>query len=365
MYIYKKKSFKKTGLYIVFQAGSSYEKDGQHGCHHLMEHLITNTIQDQFDDFQKYNIDFNAYTSTDLLVVHFTGMDKYLTPEWKKLLIERVTTGFDTYVTKEVFEKEQKIVYQEILDAFNRPIEGKLHNLLRQHFNNDFVLGKTEDVMNFTLADAKKLFKELFKPVRIVEVGPRQTTGVKVKFLTKIPEITTKLRWKKDYKVSLMPVPAPEKETVFAICKKPVSKKDYPYVVIALEMLNGKLTSPLYHEIREKRGLAYQSRAGVIEYVNNGILMLSATTDPEHAEELKTVYTKYISNFKKYLPKKEFNLVIQQETICREEKKLLYFANCGDLINKGGMDLPKNLNKIDYKKVIEVMEKYAPYFEIL
>ena len=40
MYIYKKKSFKKTGLYIVFKAGSSYEKEGQHGCHHLMEQLI-------------------------------------------------------------------------------------------------------------------------------------------------------------------------------------------------------------------------------------------------------------------------------------------------------------------------------------
>lgn len=365
MYIYKKKSFKKTGLYIVFKAGSSYEKEGQHGCHHLMEHLITNTIQDQFDDFQKYNINFNAYTSTDVLVVHFTGMDKYLTPEWKKLLIERVTTGFNTYVTQEVFEKEQKIVYQEILDAFNRPTEGKLHNLLRQHFNNTLVLGKTEDVMNFTLADAKKLYKEIFKPVRIVEVGPRQTTGVKVKYLTEVPTDNVKLRWKKDYKVDLMPVSVAEKETVFAICKKPVSRKDYPYVCIALEMLNGKLTSPLYHEIREKRGLAYHSAAGVLEYVNNGLIILNATTDPEHAEELKSVYTKYISNFKKYLPKKEFNLVIEQEKISREENKLLYFGHCEDLINKGGMMLPKNLDKIEYKKVIEVMEKYAPYFEIL
>ena len=284
---------------------------------------------------------------------------------WRKLLIERVTSGFETYVTKEVFEKEQKIVYQEILDAYNRPVEGKLHNILRQHFNNELVLGKTEDVMNFTLADAKKLYKELFKPVRIVEVGPRQTTGVKVKFLTKEPQITVNLRWKKDYKVNLMPVPAPENETVFAICRRPVSKKDNPYVVIALEMLNGKLTSPLYHEIREKRGLAYQSRAGVMEYVNNGLLILSATTDPEHAEELKSVYTKYISNFKKYLPKKEFNLVIEQEKIAREEDKLLYYSHCEDLINKGGMMLPKNLDKIEYKKVVEVMEKYAPYFEIL
>ena len=59
MYIYEKRSFKKTGLYIVFDAGSTYEAEYQKGCHHLMEHLICQTFKDQYDTLQKYNIDFN------------------------------------------------------------------------------------------------------------------------------------------------------------------------------------------------------------------------------------------------------------------------------------------------------------------
>jgi len=368
MYIYEKRSFKKTGLYIVFDAGSTYEAEYQKGCHHLMEHLICQTFKDQYDTLQKYNIDFNAFTSEEHVVVHFTGMEKYFTHDMKKLLIDRVVNKFEDYVTEESFENEKKTVYQEYLDTFNDPVEGAFMNILREHFGTYSVIGRGEDILNFSLADAKKLFKTLFKPSRIIEVGPTKTEGVKVKYKADSKTATrepAKLKWKKNYKFDLQTTPEGEKNTVFAMCKKTVSRSDYPYVAIGLSMLTSGLNSPLYKEIREKRGLSYFSSGAIERNVNQGILYLTSATDKAQIDELVKVYENVLKNIKKYLLKKDFNNEIDAITIMREEQKLLRFANCGNLVNKGSMMIPKNLKKITYDKVVEVMQKYASEFEII
>lgn len=368
MYIYEKRSFKKTGLYIVFDAGSTYEADGQHGCHHLMEHLLCQTFKDQYDTLQKYNIDFNAYTTAKHVVVHFTGMEKYFTHDMKKLLIDRVVNKFNDYVTEESFENEKKTVYQEYLDTFNDPAEGAFTNLLREHFGTYSVIGKGNDILNFTLADAKKLFKEFFKPSRIIEIGPTKTEGVKVKYKADYKSATresAKYKWKKNHKLELQETPEGEKNTVFAMCKKTVSRADFPYVAIGLSMLTGGLNSPLYKEIREKRGLSYFSSGAIEHNVNQGIMYLMSATDKAQVNELVKVYEMVFKNIKKYLLKKDFNNEIDAITIMREERKLLRFANCADLINKGSMMIPKNLKKITYDKVVETMQKYASEFEII
>lgn len=368
MYIYEKRSFKKTGLYIVFDAGSTYETEGQYGCHHLMEHLLCQTFKDQYDTLQKYNIDFNAYTSEEHVVVHFTGMEKYFTHDMKKLLIDRIVNRFNDYVTEESFENEKKTVYQEYLDTFNDPTGGAFTNILRKNFGTYSVIGKGEDILNFTLADAKKLFKDLFKPVRIVEVGPTKTEGVKVKYKADSKTATrepAKLKWKKNHKLELQAIPEGEKNAVFAMCKKTISRADYPYVAIGLSMLTGGLNSPLYKEIREKRGLSYFSSGSIERNVNQGVLFLNSATDKDHVNDLVKVYETVFKNIKKYLLKKDYNNEIDSITIMREERKLLRFANCGDLVNKGSMMIPRNLKKITYDKIVEVMQKYAAEFEII
>lgn len=94
-------------------------------------------------------------------------------------------------------------------------------------------------------------------------------------------------------------------------------------------------------------------------------MYLMSATDKAQVNELVKVYEMVFKNIKKYLLKKDFNNEIDAITIMREERKLLRFANCADLINKGSMMIPKNLKKITYDKVVETMQKYASEFEII
>ena len=60
--------------------------------------------------------------------------------------------------------------------------------------------------------------------------------------------------------------------------------KHYPLSLLAT-ILGGGMSSRLFHEIREKRGLAYYVRAHTDEYADCGSLVAMAGVDPKRAEE--------------------------------------------------------------------------------
>jgi predicted Zn-dependent peptidase len=52
-------------------------------------------------------------------------------------------------------------------------------------------------------------------------------------------------------------------------------------------VLGGGLSSRLFEEIRERRGLAYAVYSGVSAFADSGVFQLYAGTQPEHADEVQ------------------------------------------------------------------------------
>ena len=119
-HIYEKKSLKMTSLHIIFDRAGIYEKEGEYGTSHLMEHLICETFKEYYPTLNKYNIAWNASTGSEFIDVYFTGMDKYFTPELKQNIVKKLLGGLN--VTEERFQKEKKVVLQEYMDSFNDPL---------------------------------------------------------------------------------------------------------------------------------------------------------------------------------------------------------------------------------------------------
>lgn len=358
MYIYEKKSLKMTALYVVFNAGSLYEKEGKKGTMHLMEHLVCKRFDDMQDKLLNEGITWNAYTSDEQVVFWARGLDAHFTPEIKKELVDKIIGNFGTELTQESFDNEKKTVLQEYGDAFDDPQSGAYLDLIRAKFNYYSAIGKRADIEAFTYEDAIATKKELFtKPVRIVEVGPTKTDFSYVEYTEERPE-HAELKYTKKLEAELEEIPDTDKTMVFAFGTKLVKKADYPFLKVATAMLGHGLNSPLYKEIREKRGLSYYSHAGIETYIDKGLCIFDSCTTNDKAEELMQVYSMFVEDVEKFLTRERFDIVLNALKIEKEKQKIFRYKSCDDLIRKTEVQMPKNLNKITYEKVVEVAKKY-------
>src|ERR1035438_435594 len=71
------------------------------------------------------------------------------------------------------------------------------------------------------------------------------------------------------------------------------SEKRYPLSVLSA-ILGGGMSSRLFHEVRERRGLAYYVRSSSEEFTDAGTLVSTAGIDPKRVEEaIKVMIEEY------------------------------------------------------------------------
>lgn len=355
-HIYEKKSLKMTGLYVVFDRGGLYDADGEYGTSHLMEHLICKTFKDEYSILTKNAIDWNAYTADEQVVVHFTGMDKYLNPEFKERLVKKLLGGIS--ISKEEFEVEKNVVLQEYMDSFNDP-ETTL-NLIREKYDYYCPIGRKADIENFTYEDMQRHYALYYtNPAKIVEVGPTKSDFSFVTYQETPKVQPRKIKWiEKNKNIEKEAVPENHKATLFYIGKKNVSKADYPALMIAIFMLAGGMESPMFKRIREEKGLTYGIASGATKFIKEAVVKFGATTDFENKQALQNEFEYFFNDIKLHLTKERFEDVIQCLSISEEKKKIFRYKNVDDVIRKGYIMIGKAYKKLTLDKVQEVAAKY-------
>ena len=364
-HIFKKNILGLTSLNIVFPTGCAYEKPGQRGISHLMEHLITKSVDKYMDRFTNDCIDFNASTSQNYVVVYFRGLEDKLTTDFKQELVKALLNDY-VNITKEEFDNEKKIVMQELLDSYEDPNDGHYTNLIYNYFDVHDPTGIPADIDAFTYEQMLQTAKDFYtKPLRIIEVGKTRSDFSDIEFLDTMPEPVT-LKFK-DRKQEIMPVADSEKVNVFVFSKIPVIKTEYPNAFIGMQMLCDGLNSPFCQEIREKRGLSYYVMGDIHLVTKNGILVMNACTDEEHAQELVDLFKDMCKNVTKYLTRERYEIIINQIKTMFRMKKCLRWKNVGDLINMEMPNLEEWINdgKIQYERVVGVIQKYFYEMEII
>lgn len=355
-HIYNKKSFKMTGLYITYHLGSLFEQPGEYGTSHLMEHLLCKTFKDEYPLLTKLDINWNAYTSHERIVVHFTGLDKYFTPEIKERLVRKLIGGIK--IDENEFNTEKDVVLQEYDNSFNDPTTPQ--NILRIKYNDYGPIGKRSDIENFTFENMNEKYEKFLKtPNQIIEVGPSKSDFSFVTFHEDYIVEPRKTKWKQEYKnVELEEIPENNNCCVEYLSKIKVKKSDFPALCIALDILMGGLESPMYNEIREKSGLAYSISGGVLKMLNDVFYCFSAETTPQNKDKIIEKYNMFFDDISKWITKNRFDDVISSYYINDEKAKLFAYNNVGDIINKGLPIMGNAYKKISFEQVIDAAKKY-------
>ncbi len=339
-----------SGFYIVFDGSTNIEKRGQYGISHLMEHLICKNFENLRQEFEKFGIDWNAYTSQNEIVFYFTGLDRFLERR-KSLLIDLIT---DFRVDKKQFENERKIILQEYTNIFSDQQESHSLNLQRKLFRNYNSIGLRQDLESLTFMDCLKFFEKQFQnPTKIINVS-------KNKFESDIDFSYLKSDLKFEFGPFRDVILEPTRsygDKVSLILFSNFVETEFNYNLFISNMLSMGLSSPFASEIREKQGLVYHIETQHVRMNNQGYTEILTKTSEKNVDQVLDTIKMILDNPYKFLNRKRFEVIKKHYEIKYIKDKINRYQNVNLWINPKEWSVKEILPTITYERVMDVFER--------
>jgi predicted Zn-dependent peptidase len=342
-----------SGFYIVYEGSTNLEKEGWKGLAHLGEHLMCKNFEHLREDFEREGIDWNAYTSSNEVVFYFTGLEENINA--RKYEIFDLMSQFN--INKEDFEKERNIVLQEYTDYFGDQTESHALNLGRKLFLDYDPIGRREDLENLKFMDCLNFFELQFQnPTKIINVSSKTKFDKDdIDFFQ--PKLNNKVKFGPYPEATL------EKMNDFGdksslIMVSPVAESDFAYITFINSMLSSGLSSPLYTEVREKRGLVYYIRCSQSRMLNQGVTTITTQTSSKNVESVYDAVRTVITNPDKYITKGRLETIKESYLIKLKKDRINRFSNVNHWILPKGWSVKDIVEKVNINKIREVYEKY-------
>lgn len=341
-----------SGFYVVYEGSTNLEKKGWYGIAHLIEHLVAKNLDHLQEDFDKDGIDFNAYTSSNEIVFYMTGLEEKV-QKWKYKFLDLI---LQFNVTKKDFENERNIVIEEYMDSFNDQTQTHQLNLHRKLFGDFNPIGSRQDLTKMNFLDCINFFElQYTKPSKIINVSKgKEYKNNEIDFANR--EIVRNFDFG-NHKVPLE-LNNDFKDKSSLIMLSPFIEEDFGYVHFINHMLSMGLMSPLYQEVREKRGLVYYIHCYQQRMNNQGLVTIATQTSNKNFNEVRDTVSKVLKNPSKYLTKERFNIVKDFLQVRKTKSEILRYENVNQWINPENWSVNNILDEVNMKKINEVYEKY-------
>jgi hypothetical protein len=344
-----------SGLYVVYEGSTNIEKKGNFGISHLMEHLVCKTFFHMIQDFDRDGIEWNAYTSSNEIVFYMTGLDEKIDKHKKEYL--EALQSFD--ITKEQFENEKKIVLQEYEDTFNDQSQAHQLNLCRKLFGDYDPIGLKEDLEKLKFMDCLNFYElQYAKPTKIINVSKnKKLKNLDIDFSENLIDKEFEFG-KHDITLELN---NDFKDKTSIICLSPFIEDDFAYVHFLNAMISLGLKSPLYNEIREKRGLVYYIHCFQSRYNKQGIISIDTQTSNKNFNGVIDGIDTVLKDTKKILNKDRFELIKEYYLVRREKEEILRYKNVNQWIQPPNWSVYDILDTVTLKDIKRVYEKYYDF----
>ncbi|MHB1407867.1 MAG: M16 family metallopeptidase, partial [Desulfitobacteriaceae bacterium] len=298
------------GLWVG--AGSRDEREGFEGISHFIEHMFfkgtqKRTARELAESLEAVGGQLNAFTTKEYTCYYAKVLDEDF-----DLALDVLSDMFfsSLFADKEI-EKEKKVVIEEIKMYEDSPDE-LIHDLFSEYVWNDHPLGKPilgteESIRSLSREKILDYLSHHYSPDNLV---------IAVAGKIKHQDVISKLsgvygEFKRGGRRVLEGTPSghtvkrsvnKDTEQMHVILGVPGLGQDdadiYPMHVIN-NILGGGLSSRLFQEIREQRGLAYSVYSYHSTYVDTGLFAIYAGTSPTNTNEVVECILSEIQELKK------------------------------------------------------------------
>jgi predicted Zn-dependent peptidase len=289
---------KSVSVGIWVNIGSRDEQDAEAGLSHFIEHMIfkgterRSTLQIAKEIDQVGGM-ANAFTAKEYTCFHARVMSGHM-----PRILDLLTDIFLNSVFDETnIDRERQVILQEICMTEDTPDEH-VHDLFNQNFwpgaaLGRSILGSIETVSSLGRQDIRRYQDRYYLPGRIVVAAAGDLEHQA--FVDLISPAFSALPHSSNHHVRRPPrsqnglsITSKDLEQVHlclgASFPTALDKERYAAAVFST-LLGGNMSSRLFQEVREKRGLAYAVYSFLSSYVDAGLLGVYAGVATEHVNE--------------------------------------------------------------------------------
>ena len=283
---------------VWVNAGARDESPEDNGLSHLIEHMIfkgtaRRTAYQIAKEFDAIGGLTNAFTSLESTCYHAKVMDTHLAQMVDILSDILLNSVFDG---REI-DRERPVILQEIGMVEDSPDEY-VHVLSGSNFWGDHPLGRSilgtrENVLRFNADSVKRFFSRFYQPDRIVisaagNLDHDHFIKLAAKEFENIPPGKGLPRRVTPTGHARVEIHSRDIEQAhLCLMTTGLSITDPRRYVLSLmnTLLGGNMSSRLFQEIRERRGLAYAVYSFISSFVDTGMFGIYAGVAPENVDE--------------------------------------------------------------------------------
>jgi predicted Zn-dependent peptidase len=310
---------------LLIKSGSRFETPGLEGISHFLEHMVFkgNEKLSAFqiaEGFDLLGASIDAFTAKEYTCFYVKMVDDKL-PEVMKLLSEMLLAP--AFLEKEI-EKEKGVVLEEIKMYLDTPDEFTFDAFLKGiyggHSLGQPILGFENTVNSFNQKNTSAYYQKFFAPQNTIMAA---AGNIKKEEFNALVEKYFGGWHNSNFTPSLEApsfVFAPEnierKLEQVHVCLGTeglaFKHQDRYKFLVMNEILGGSMSSRLFQEVREKRGLCYAISSMTESHTDSGVFFVYAATDKEKLQELVKVIRTELDKIQLNITDKELERIKQQ-----------------------------------------------------
>lgn len=365
-----------VALGIWADVGTRHENMAHNGVAHMVEHMMFKGTPDRTalqiaEEVEDVGGQVNAYTSREMTAYHIHLLKDDL-PMAVDILSDIIQ---NSTMPQEEVERERDVILQEIGMTLDTPDDLVFDNYQETAYPAQAlgapILGKSDIIANMQRDTMMDYVRRFYTPGRLVVSAAGNVdhdTFVKrvEQSMSRLPADTAPVAQAADYKGGEHREDKALEQAHIVMGFRGVHRSDPDYyTAVALSTaLGGGMSSRLFQEIREKRGLVYSVYAFHSAFQDDGQFVIYAGTGPDRLPELMPVMCDEIAKVTQDLmnPAELVRAKAQMRAslvMSRESMMTRANQNAKHLIHFGAeMDVQEKLHRID-EVTLEDMRRMA------
>ncbi len=296
-----------TTLLVLFKVGSRNEQLKVWGGSHFVEHLMFKGTKrrpktlDISRELDRYGAEYNAYTGKDL-TGYYVKIESGKIDVAVDLLHDML---FHSKFDAKEMAREKQVIIEEIKMYEENPIMH-IEDLLEEAMFDGHVLGRNiagtaKSMIDMKREDVISYHKNYYVPENMVVVMAgavprgalkkieRSFGSVAKRSIKRLDEPFAGKRPPNRLRVRVQNKPVEQIQVAIGFPTPGRAHKDAEALKLLGAILGGTMSSRLFVEVREKRGLCYTVRAGVDSYDDVGMFTVRAGLDAKRLSEAMKV----------------------------------------------------------------------------
>jgi len=312
-----------VSLGIFLNVGSRDESAAQAGMAHALEHML-------FKGTQRHDVDAlaelldrlggtaNAFTGRERTCFHI----RVLREDWREALQTLCDMVLQPTLPEDEWRRERDVIYSEMAMAEDVPedwmFDRHLEALYPDHKIGQPVLGNRETLATFDRESLASFLNSYYRPPNMLIAASGGISHAEIR------EFLETRDWPDGKKVErrgqvcmadgVQCLERDDEQAYFSISLPGIvaASAERPVAWLANQMLGGGMSSRLFREIREKRGLAYGVASHLSGLSDTGAWSISGSTDPVRLGECMTVLREVMQGFANSINAAEFARAVRQ-----------------------------------------------------